>query len=564
MDTNLRTKADSDPKRRRRKVSTAKTGTKVIRVAYILLITLALLLPANPAPTVAAQNPPPKEIAAIFDKVAREYQVPAEILKAIAYLETGWRQWDKNGKVVINRSGNPDYIGIMQVGTYDPRDTETVNRLKNDIEFNIAYGAKTLLSKWEMTPKIGDGDKGKLENWYFAIWAYNSWSARNNPHNNPKAYQEKVYKLMASDYLPGVVEPVTVTPIPKSWLPKGTVPKKSTVWKTPEPFHYAAFTKEVLDKAQLQAIQSIERLCGDSRIDTSLKIAEAGWPYGCNTVIIAHAEDYRDALAGAALAGKYNAPIILNPQDCLDPKVAEALTDKLKPLKVIILGGPQAISEQVEIELRELLNWTGDIVRIGGENSYETAALIAAEFPEDSDLAISSDCDFPDALSLATAAAGQGIPLLLTDGSSLPEATVKALRDKKPKYIYIAGNEETISEQTVAEIAELTQVAERNIIRFAEADRYQTSAAIAQHFYPLPGQIYLVTGQDFPDILAGSALAVNNDAPLLLMPAEGPEEGSLTEQYLEFVYEQVKIKVFGGQEAIPDVTLFKILTLVKQ
>ena len=142
MDTNLRTKADSDPKRRRRKVSTAKTGTKVIRVAYILLITLALLLPANPAPTVAAQNPPPKEIAAIFDKVAREYQVPAEILKAIAYLETGWRQWDKNGKVVINRSGNPDYIGIMQVGTYDPRDTRQSTDLKTTLNLISPTGQK--------------------------------------------------------------------------------------------------------------------------------------------------------------------------------------------------------------------------------------------------------------------------------------------------------------------------------------------------------------------------------------------------------------------------------------
>ncbi|NLP43631.1 MAG: transglycosylase SLT domain-containing protein [Peptococcaceae bacterium] len=538
-----------------------KTKTKVKRQAYILLITLVLLVPANPAPAVAAQNPPPQEIAAIFDKVAKEYEVPAEILKAIAYVETGWRQWDKNGNVVINRGGNPDYIGIMQVGTYNPKDKATVNKLKNDIEFNIAYGAKTLLAKWEMTPQIGDGDKSKLENWYFAIWAYNSWSARNNPHNNPQAYQEKILKLIASGYYYGIVEPVQITPMPKAWLPKGRVPSAQSDWKTPEPVHYAAFSQEVLSKAELQAIQSVPRVCGDSRIETSLKIATDGWPHGCKTVIIAQAEDYLEALAGAALAKKYKAPIILNPQNCLDPKVADTLLNKLKPLQVIILGGSQAISAEVEQELRELLSWTDDIVRFGGEDCYETAALIAAEFPEDCDLALSTDADFPDALSLATAAAGQAIPLLLTTENELPEATIKALQAKKPKNIYIAGNEDAISEQLVAEIAELTQVEEENIIRFAEANRYQTSAAIARHFYPLPEQVYLVTGQEFPDVLAGSALAVNNDAPLLLMPATGPAEGSVTEQYIEALSEQVEFKVLGGQTVLPDKTLLKILTL---
>jgi putative cell wall-binding protein len=95
-----------------------------------------------------------------------------------------------------------------------------------------------------------------------------------------------------------------------------------------------------------ELLASVPRLAGIDRIETAVKIARQGWPDGCETVVIARAEDFPDALAGVALAKQNKAPILLTPQNFLDQRVKEALL-RLKPLKVIILGGYQAVSQDV-------------------------------------------------------------------------------------------------------------------------------------------------------------------------------------------------------------------------
>jgi hypothetical protein len=84
-------------------------------------------------------------------------------------------------------------------------DPTTQSNIASNYRFNIAYGARLLAAKWAATPRIGDGDPATIENWYYALWAYNGWGWVNNPNNphfsrsgtpatNPAAfpYQERV------------------------------------------------------------------------------------------------------------------------------------------------------------------------------------------------------------------------------------------------------------------------------------------------------------------------------------------------------------------------------------
>lgn len=540
---------------------------KLFNIFIVLLLTVGLIIPGTPRTVNAGQNPSLQEIAKIFERVAEEKEVPAEILKAIAYTESGWRQWDSRGNVVANYAGKRPYLGIMQVGTYDPADTETVNQLKNNITFNIAYGADVLLSKWEMTPRIGDGDRSKLENWYFAIWAYNTWSIRNNPNNASAAgrvaYQDKILKLVGTEFYKGVVNPVQITPVSKALIPAGTLPTKSVSWKTPQPIHYASFSTitSFLSRSEETAfLGSVNRIAGTDRIDTAVKISAKGWPYGCGTVVIAKSGNFPDALAGVALAKENNAPILLTPQDYLDQRVEEALL-QLKPLKVIILGGEEAISQQVEKELKELLTWTEDFERIAGEDRFQTAALIAASLPTDKGLAITTGSNFPDALSLAAAAAAKGYPLLLVSKDSIPQATAEVLQTMSPGKIYIAGGEETVSEESLNKVKEITGITDEQITRFAGKDRYETSTLIVQGLFPETSKIFLATGQNFPDALAGAALAANTDTPMLLVAPDGPPAGTATEKYLKSLT-NVEIEVFGGKSAVSDKSIIWIKYLL--
>lgn len=539
---------------------------KQIKMVAVLLLTVFLLLPAYPRYASAGQNPSQEEIAQIFDGVAQEKKVPSEILKAIAYAESGWRQWDKNGNVVANYAGKTPYLGIMQVGTYNPADSAMVSKLKNDIAYNIAYGAEVLLSKWDMTPRIGDGDKSKLENWYFAIWAYNSWSTYNNPNNAVEAdrvaYQDKILKLISTKYYPGA-EPVTITPISKELLPKGSVPSKNGKWETPQPIHFASFsyTNPSLTDEELLFISSVKRIAGTDRIDTALKIAEEGWPDGSETIVLAKSGDFPDALAGAALAKINNAPILLTPQNQLDRRVGEALL-RLKPLKVIILGGEAAVSAQVENKLKEIITWTDKIERIAGKDRFETAAQIAAQFPTGRGAAITTGLNFPDALSLAAAAASQEYPLLLVSPDTLPQATADALRRISPEQLYIAGGEGAVSSAVLNKIKEITSISDEQAIRFAGKDRYQTSVQIIEEFNSEPQKIFMATGQNFPDALAGAALAANSNTPMLLIEPDGLSADSSTAKYLKSLPDNLQIEIFGGKSAISDQSIVKIKQII--
>lgn len=141
---------------------------------------------------------------------------PASLLKAVGWVESGWRQFSTTGHPVVSFDFG---YGIMQItsgmagaygsptGTLDPG---LQSRIASDYRFNIAYGASMLSRKREITPSVGDGSPDEIETWYYALWAYNGWGWVNNPNNprfsrhgnpasNPSAfpYQERVLYLVA-------------------------------------------------------------------------------------------------------------------------------------------------------------------------------------------------------------------------------------------------------------------------------------------------------------------------------------------------------------------------------
>jgi len=151
-----------------------------------LLLVAALLCSLVPCPARAAVtgvNPPDTAIRAKLRDAALRYNVPSVILMAIAYQESGWRQFDASGNPVVGYNDSSQDVGIMQINTSGRSD---VDRLMSDIDYNIEVGARMLDSKWKLAPGIGDRDRNVLENWYFAIWAYNGLSSTNNP-NTPGA-----------------------------------------------------------------------------------------------------------------------------------------------------------------------------------------------------------------------------------------------------------------------------------------------------------------------------------------------------------------------------------------
>lgn len=202
----------------------------------------------------ANKNPPYHEIEKMIEEVAAEYSIPAVLLKAVAWQESGWRQFDSAGNPLISFDGG---IGIMQLTNQTRFDQE---KLKKDIRYNLRAGAQVLLEKRGYTksgllPSIGKMDQSEMESWYFALWAYNGWSVYNNPHNIPNkfrkyaTYQDSVLALARNSF----AQPITR--IPKSLIPKEGVPNGNIDYDTPLPIHQAG---EDLARRQIKVGDTVE------------------------------------------------------------------------------------------------------------------------------------------------------------------------------------------------------------------------------------------------------------------------------------------------------------------
>jgi hypothetical protein len=133
------------------------------------------------------------EIKTLLHETAVKYEIPPEILKAMAYVHTELNQFDENGEPIVAEDGG---IGLMQVKPGEQG--ADVERLKYDTLYNIETGAALLKEKWEKDdiPRINNQNPDVLEHWYFALMAYDGLTKENDPSLEEETYQEKVLEAV--------------------------------------------------------------------------------------------------------------------------------------------------------------------------------------------------------------------------------------------------------------------------------------------------------------------------------------------------------------------------------
>lgn len=97
---------------------------------------------------------------------------------------------------------------------------------------------------------------------------------------------------------------------------------------------------------------SARRLSGPDRYDTSAAIS-GEYPAGLDVVFIATGELFPDALAAAPAAAAAGAPVLLVKTDLLTASVRQEL-ERLKPARIVILGGTGAVSASLDATLANL------------------------------------------------------------------------------------------------------------------------------------------------------------------------------------------------------------------
>ena len=262
------------------------------------------------------------------------------------------------------------------------------------------------------------------------------------------------------------------------------------------------------------------RLAGANRYETAAAVSRASFAAGVPVAYVATGTAYPDALAGGPAAARTGGPMLLTARGELPPATATELA-RLRPAKIVILGGTSAVSAGVAGRLAGYAT-TGSVVRLAGADRYATAARVSnATFGAGVPVAyVATGTSFPDALAGGVAAGRQAGPVLLVAPGSLPGATKVELQRLKPGRIVVLGGPSAVNDAVLAALRSYTS---GGVTRLSGSDRYATAVAISKATTKAdaPRSVYLATGASFPDGLAGTPVAARTGGPLLIVPPGG-------------------------------------------
>lgn len=255
------------------------------------------------------------------------------------------------------------------------------------------------------------------------------------------------------------------------------------------------------------------RIAGANRYATAATLSTAHFVPGVPVAYVATGLNFPDALAAGPAAGIGGGPILLTEANNLPQATRDELT-RLAPQRIVVLGGPGAVSSGVAASLQAYTSQP--VTRLAGADRFSTAAAVsAATFgPGVASAFVATGRNFPDALSAGPAAVLADGPVLLTETNSLPQATRDELARLAPQRIFVLGGSAAVSDGVAAALQAYTS---QPIARLAGADRFATSATISATFFNRPPSAYLATGLNFPDALAAVPGAGRAGSPLLLV-----------------------------------------------
>lgn len=285
------------------------------------------------------------------------------------------------------------------------------------------------------------------------------------------------------------------------------------------------------------------RIAGGDRYSTAVNVAASGWGSGASSVILATGENFPDALSAVTIAKKYNAPIILTTGETINTDAYNEIK-ALGAKTVYIAGGTGVVSDSIADSLKNL---GITIERLSGSDRFETSVKIADKLGTVKEAFIATGEDFPDALSVAPIAAQKGIPILLVAKDNLPDSVKSYLKSNNITKTYVIGDTNVISSEVTSklpnpEIIKGDTKYERNvniINRFAADINFSN--------------IYIATGENFPDALSGSALAAKNSSPIILVNSTpGTSTKDLLNKYADKI---TTLYILGGSGAVSGDTL---------
>ncbi|MEO7721480.1 MAG: cell wall-binding repeat-containing protein [Pseudolysinimonas sp.] len=290
------------------------------------------------------------------------------------------------------------------------------------------------------------------------------------------------------------------------------------------------------------------RYTGDDRYDVAVQISQQFKP-DVPVVYVAKGTDYPDSLSAAPAAASEGGPMLLVTPTSIPPSVAAELS-RLKPLKIVVVGGEGSVSAGVFDELTTYVTAPENVVRIGGADRYEASRNVNAYAFGTTGVSrvyLATGTNFPDALSASADAGSHDAAVLLVYGTSnsLDQATRDEITLLHPDNVVIAGGPGSVSSGIETAVTALNLPGGSQ--RLSGEDRFEASEAINHETYTTANTVYLATGFNFPDALAGAALAGRDTGPLYVVRTDCIPQSILADIR---AFGSPQVVLFGGPASV--------------
>ncbi|MGO1042828.1 S-layer protein SlpA [Clostridioides difficile] len=288
---------------------------------------------------------------------------------------------------------------------------------------------------------------------------------------------------------------------------------------------------------------NVVTVAGEDRIETAIELSykyynsdddNAVTDIAADNVVLVGSQAIVDGLVASPLASEKHAPLLLTSKDKLDSNVKSEIKRVMDlkttsgintSKKVYLAGGVNSISKDVENELKDL---GVKVVRLAGDDRYETSLAIADEVGLDNDKAfVVGGTGLADAMSIAPVASqlknsngnmnvvdGDATPIVVVDGKAkdINAATEDFLDNAQ---VDIIGGENSVSKDIEEAIDDATG---KEPNRTSGDDRQDTNAEVMKetdYFEKAEVENYFVakdgsTKEDqLVDALAAAPVAAN-------------------------------------------------------
>jgi putative cell wall-binding protein len=160
-------------------------------------------------------------------------------------------------------------------------------------------------------------------------------------------------------------------------------------------------------------------------------------------VYIATGATFPDALTGGAAGALKGGPILLVDRDTIPAPTSNELR-RLLPRAIVILGGTNSVSPEVETQLH---TYAADVSRVAGSDRYASSvALSKTLFPNGASVAyIATGKNFPDALAGGPLAGSAKAPMLLVPGGCITNVVRSELERLGVSGIVLLGGPGAVS-----------------------------------------------------------------------------------------------------------------------